>query len=89
MIDVQFIWDLDDDPDGNVQHIAEHDVTAQEVEEVLLNRKSVRTFSRSSGFPLTFGYTSEGRYLAVAWEEVSRDPLTIRAVTAYEVPEPR
>ena len=29
------IWDLDDDPDGNVQHIAEHDITKAEVLEVL------------------------------------------------------
>jgi hypothetical protein len=25
------IWDLDDDPDGNVQHIADHDLTKEEV----------------------------------------------------------
>ena len=25
------IWDSDDDPDGNVQHIAEHDLTKEEV----------------------------------------------------------
>ena len=28
-------WDLDEEPDGNVQHIAEHGVTKEEVEEVL------------------------------------------------------
>jgi hypothetical protein len=29
------IWDLDDDPEGNVQHIAEHDLTkeAYDIEE--------------------------------------------------------
>ena len=27
------IWDLDDDPDGNVQHCAEHGVTMGEVEQ--------------------------------------------------------
>lgn len=27
------IWDLDDDPDGNVQHCAEHGVTKDEVED--------------------------------------------------------
>ena len=26
------IWDLEDDPDGNVQHILEHDVTVEEYE---------------------------------------------------------
>jgi hypothetical protein len=27
------IWDLDDDPDGNVQHIADHDFTKKEAED--------------------------------------------------------
>ena len=26
-------WDLDDEPDGNVQHVAEHGLTKEEVEE--------------------------------------------------------
>ena len=29
------LWALDDDPEGNVQHCAEHGVTKEEVEEVL------------------------------------------------------
>lgn len=37
MLDVIIIWDLPDDPDGNVLHIAEHDITIDEVEEVLLD----------------------------------------------------
>jgi hypothetical protein len=28
-------WDKDDDPDGNVPHIGEHDLTKEEVEWVL------------------------------------------------------
>ena len=31
MIDAEIIWDLDDDPRGNVQHIAEHGVDVEEV----------------------------------------------------------
>jgi hypothetical protein len=31
------IWDLDEDPDGNVQHCADHGVMKEEVEEVLEN----------------------------------------------------
>ena len=31
----RIVWDLDEDPDGNVQHIAEHGVTVGEVEDVL------------------------------------------------------
>jgi hypothetical protein len=31
------IWDLDDDPDGNVQHCEAHGITKEEVDEVLQN----------------------------------------------------
>src|SRR5438477_654973 len=34
------IWDLDDEPDGNVQHIEEHGVTVEEAEEILLDPRS-------------------------------------------------
>jgi hypothetical protein len=74
MSDVIIIWDLPEDPDGNVQHIAAHDITIDEVEEVLLDRDSEDTISRSSGQPITFGYTSGGRYLAV----VGNTWITIR-----------
>jgi hypothetical protein len=30
MFDAQVAWDVDDDPDGNVQHIAENDPTVDE-----------------------------------------------------------
>jgi len=42
------IWDLDDDPDGNVQHCADHGITKEEVEEVLENATDA-DISRSSG----------------------------------------
>jgi DNA-binding XRE family transcriptional regulator len=35
------IWDVDDDPDGNVQHIAEHDLTKEEVEDALRERPAM------------------------------------------------
>ena len=34
MNDVQILWDLEDDPDGNVQHIAANGVTVEEYVEV-------------------------------------------------------
>ncbi len=86
MIDAEIIWDLDDDPDGNVQHIAEHDVT---VEEVLRDPRSRTGRSRSSGRPQAFGWTSTGKFITVIWEEVSDDPRVIYPVTAYEVPPPQ
>ena len=85
---VQVIWDLEDDLQGNFQHIAEHDVTPDEVEEVLNDRHSQTAYSQSSGRPITFGWTATGRYLAVIWELVDQDPLVVYPVTAYEAPEP-
>jgi len=76
------IWDLDEDLEGNVQHIAEHDITKEEVEEVLENPHGIET-SRSSGQPIAFGETTTGRLIAVIYEEIDED--TVYPVTAYEV----
>lgn len=75
-------------PQGNFQHIAEHDVTPEEVEEVLNDRHSQTAYSESSGRPITFGWAADGRYLAVIWELVDEDPRVVYPVTAYEAPEP-
>ena len=77
------IWDMDDDPEGNVFHCAEHGVTKEEVEEVL-ESMSDSDVSRSSSRPVVFGNTSTGRHLMVAYEEIDED--TVYPVTAYEVP---
>jgi hypothetical protein len=86
---IQVIWDLDDDPRGNVRHLVEHDVSIEEVEEVLGDRHSRTVYSASSGRPVTFGWTTAGRHLAVVWEIVEEDPLSVYPVTAYPAPEPR
>jgi len=80
------IWDLDDDPDGNVQHCAEHGVTKEEIEEVLQNATD-GDISRSSSRPVVFGDTRSGRHLMVVYEEIDDD--TVYPVTAYEVPRRR
>lgn len=77
------LWDLDDDPDGNVQHCAEHGVTKEDVEEAIQNASDTDT-SRSSGLPVVFGDTNAGRHLMVVYEEI--DAETVRPVTAYDVP---
>jgi len=69
MIDAIVAWDSEDDPDGNVQHIADHGITMQEVEEVLLNENNPVGESRSSGRPITLGETSTGKQLAVIWNK--------------------
>lgn len=80
---LSIIWDLDDDPDGNVQHCLEHDVTMEEVEEVVQDPASGTGFSRSSGLPAIFGETRAGRHLIVVYEAIDDD--TIHPVTAYDV----
>ena len=78
-------WDQEDNPDGNVQHIAEHDLTPDEVESVLLDPEAVENVSRSSVRPMVFGYTFTDRYIAVVYEVLSDDPAILRPITAYEV----
>lgn len=87
-MDAIIVWDLEDDVDGNVQHLREHDVTIDEAEEVLLNPQSSRVPSRSSGRPTAFGWTSTGRHLAVVYEVVDENPLMLRPITAYDVTPP-
>jgi len=74
------IWDPL--PDGNVEHVEEHDLTTDEVEHVLEYYDSTG-FSQSSGRPCVFGHTPDGRYIIVIYEEVDED--TVVPVTAYEV----
>lgn len=77
------IWDMDEDPAGNVRHCAEHGVTKAEVEEVLQNASDA-DLSRSSGRPVVFGDTDAGRHLIVVYESIDED--TVYPITAYEVP---
>lgn len=76
------LWDLDDDPDGNVQHIAEHGLSKGDVEFVVAGPDRFDV-SRASGNPMVFGYADDGRYIAVVFVEI--DESTIYPVTAYEV----
>ena len=78
------LWDLDDDPDGNIQHCADHGVTKEEIEQVLENASDA-DLSRSSGRPVVFGNTAGGRHLMIVYEEI--DEVTIYPITAFEVPE--
>lgn len=81
---VTIIWD--DTEGGNVEHVAQHGVTLEEVNDVLQSRGTQFDRSRSSGQPIAFGYTRTGRYLAVVFEEV--DETTAYPLTAYDAPEP-
>ena len=80
------IWDEQDDLDGNVRHIAEHDLFVDDVEEVLAAPVS-QGYSKSTGHPAVWGHVPDGRFIIVVFEEIDAD--TIRVITAYEVPEPK
>lgn len=58
------IWNPE--PGGNVEHIAEHDLRPEDIEEVIFNPVD-RDFSRSSGLPILFGFTPDGRYILVVY----------------------
>ena len=79
---VEIIWN--EEPGGNVEHIAEHGLTPEDVEDVFLNPVD-HDVSRSSGLPIVFGFTSDGRYILVVFEQI--DEITVYPVTAYVVEE--
>lgn len=78
----EVVWN--DNPGGNIEHIAEHGLTPNDVEAVLFNPIET-TVSRSSGRPAATGYTPDGRLIFVVYEEI--DPTTVYPVTAFEVEE--
>lgn len=85
-MNVSVVWD--DEPDGNVEHLARNGLTPEEVESVLLDDSIPTAHSKSSGRPCKFGFTDTGRYIIVIWDELNDNPRMIYPVTAYEVPEP-
>jgi uncharacterized DUF497 family protein len=90
MTQVKFIWDLEDDSEGNYWHICVegHGVTQEEVEEVVCDRYAYAVASQSSGRPMVFGFTSTGKHLAVVFVIVDETVPSVYPVTAYETPPP-
>jgi uncharacterized DUF497 family protein len=74
------IWDYQ--PGGNVEHVSEHGLTPEEVEEVIRDPLE-KTTSRRTGRPVVTGFTSDGRLILVVYEEI--DDITVLPITAYEV----
>lgn len=85
-MNVTILWDLDEDEEGNVRHIAEHGLEKNDVASVFDDPVGFDT-SDSSGRPMVFGYTVDNRYIAVIYEQIDED--TVYPVTAFEVPEAR
>jgi hypothetical protein len=76
-----FVW-----TEEIVAHLAEHDISADDFEEVVMNPVYAGK-SRSSGNPAAWGYTGDGRYIIAVYQKI--DFGTVLPITAYEVPEPR
>lgn len=75
-----FIWN--NEPGGNVDHVAEHGLTPEDVEAVICDPLE-KTTSRATGRPVVTGYTPDGRLILVVYERI--DAVTVHPVTAYEV----
>lgn len=75
------LWNFEDE-DGNVAHIAEHDLTPEDVNAILMDPEETGT-SRSSSRPIVFGYAPDGRYICVVYEQI--DDHTLYPVTAFEI----
>jgi uncharacterized DUF497 family protein len=83
-------WDEPDDEGSNTAHIAEHGLTPEEVESALFDERTTFDVSDSSSRPIAFGSTTIDRFIVVVFEVLSpADPLILRPITAYEVPEPK
>ena len=74
-----FIWTQE-----IINHLAEYEVTPEEFEEVVSSPEE-EDVSQSTGNPLVFGSTSEGRFLCCIYRRIDGD--TIEPVTAYDVGE--
>lgn len=67
-----------------IEHLAEHDVTPEEFEQVV-GIPEYEDVSRSTGNPIAIGCTLDGRLLCCVFKHVDDD--MIEPVTAYEVAE--
>lgn len=77
---IDIVWDPS--PNGNIEHIANHDLLPEDIEEVIWNPIGHDT-SRSTGRPIVYGFTPDGRYILVVYEEL--DSKTVYPITAYEI----
>lgn len=67
------------------EKLALFDLTADEAARIVNEPMDVAV-SRSSGLPLAFGYSDDGRYFAIPHKVIDRD--TAQIVSGFPVPEP-
>lgn len=78
-----FDWDNPEDSDGNVAHIARHEIIPEEVGEVFEEDLIVRRGRK--GYRLAYGQTCAGRYLLVVF--ILKPGNILRVVTAHDMDE--
>src|SRR5258708_6802185 len=87
MADVEIVW-VRGNPDFGSYHIAAHDVTEAEVEEVLLEVPPDVEAKRHKDYPdrtIFWGATRAGRWLFVCCEDrTAGDKRLLKPITAFE-----
>ena len=78
---LDFVWTYE-----IVEHIARHSISQDDFEFVVCDPER-KGLSRSTGLPVAWAHTPDGRYIMAVYEQL--DPITVLPVTAYEVPEPK
>ena len=81
MASFRFFW-----TDEIIDHLAENGVSPADFEAVV-SQPEDEDLSTSTGKPMSFGHTSDGRYITAVYEMT--DEWTVLPVTAHEVSEPR
>lgn len=74
---MRFVWDAE-----NIEHVARHGVSPQEVEEVLAAEDSVIVPARG-GRISAYGVSVAGRVVRVIYDSVGNEDL--RVITAYPI----
>ena len=77
----EFIWSHE--PCENVDHIADAGISQDDFEYAFTHYADEQ-ISRSSGRPIRFGYTEDGRFIACVFEWVEQD-VSVAPITAYEI----
>ncbi|HEX6987653.1 MAG TPA: hypothetical protein VF170_19900 [Planctomycetaceae bacterium] len=77
-MNVDYLWDLDDDPRGNVEKLRQHGLTPEDAMYVIegVGRDEIDA-SRSSDRPIVFGETEDGRFVAVVFEWADDDLIYV------------
>ena len=74
----EFLW-----TDEILEHLAEHDITPEDFEDVVEHPEG-RDTRASSGSPAAFGETADGRFIFCAYDLLD-DGITVIPRTDYEV----